>query len=123
TRRLRVLVAVAAGRRVGLREKAREVEVAPARADKGGGAALLNASGYVPPRQRATIAAKITARVNEIYVDEGMQVEPGQVLARLDDSDARARLASAMAERDATAATLGDLRVNLDNAERELKRV
>jgi len=120
---LAVLIAVAAGLFLALREKAPEVEVTTARADKGGRAALLNASGYVTPRQRATIAAKITARVNEIYVDEGMQVEPGQVLARLDDSDARARLASAMAERDATAATLGDLRVNLDNAERELKRV
>jgi len=120
---LAVLIAVAASLFLALREKAPEVEVTTARADKGGRAALLNASGYVTPRQRATIAAKITARVNEIYVDEGMQVEPGQVLARLDDSDARARLASAMAERDATAATLGDLRVNLDNAERELKRV
>ena len=118
-----VVLAGAAGLFVALREKAPEVEVATVRADKGGRAALLNASGYVTPRQRATIAAKITARVNEIYVDEGLQVEPGQVLARLDDSDARARLTSAMAERDATAATLGDLRVNLDNAERELKRV
>jgi RND family efflux transporter MFP subunit len=118
-----VVLAGAAGLFVALREKAPEVEVATVRADKGGRAALLNASGYVTPRQRATIAAKITARVNEIYVDEGMQVEPGQVLARLDDSDARARLTSAMAERDATAATLGDLRVNLDNAERELRRV
>src|SRR5437867_6063156 len=106
-----------------LREKAPEIEVTTVRADKGGRAALLNASGYVTPRQRATIAAKITARVNEIFVDEGMQVEPGQVLARLDDSDARARLVSAMAERDAIAATLGDLRVNLENAERELRRV
>jgi len=120
---LAVLLAVGAGLFFALGDKAPEVEVATVRADKGGRAALLNASGYVTPRQRATIAAKITARVNEIYVDEGMQVEPGQVLARLDDSDARARLASAMAERDATAATLGDLRVNLDNAERELKRV
>ena len=118
-----VVLAGAAGLFVALRDKAPEVEVATVRADKGGRAALLNASGYVTPRQRATIAAKITARVNEIYVDEGLQVEPGQVLARLDDSDARARLTSAMAERDATAATLGDLRVNLDNAERELKRV
>ena len=118
-----VVLAGAVGLFVALREKAPEVEVATVRADKGGRAALLNASGYVTPRQRATIAAKITARVNEIYVDEGLQVEPGQVLARLDDSDARARLTSAMAERDATAATLGDLRVNLDNAERELKRV
>jgi RND family efflux transporter MFP subunit len=118
-----VLLAVAAVLFVALREKPPEIEVAAARADKGGRAALLNASGYVTPRQRATIAAKITARVNEIYVDEGMQVEPGQVLARLDDSDARARLISAMAERAAIAATLGDLQVNLDNAERELKRV
>jgi RND family efflux transporter MFP subunit len=118
-----VLLAVAAVLFVALREKPPEIEVAAARADKGGRAALLNASGYVTPRQRATIAAKITARVNEIYVDEGMQVEPGQVLARLDDSDARARLISAMAERAATAATVGDLQVNLDNAERELKRV
>jgi len=118
-----VVLAVAAVLFVALREKPPEVEVAAARADKGGRAALLNASGYVTPRQRATIAAKITARVNEIYVDEGMQVEPGQVLARLDDSDARARLISAMAERAATAATVGDLQVNLDNAERELKRV
>ena len=118
-----VVLAGAIGLFVALRDKAPEVEVATVRADKGGRAALLNASGYVTPRQRATIAAKITARVNEIYVDEGLQVEPGQVLARLDDSDARARLTSAMAERDATAATLGDLRVNLDNAERELKRV
>ena len=118
-----VVLAGAVGLFVALRDKAPEVEVATVRADKGGRAALLNASGYVTPRQRATIAAKITARVNEIYVDEGLQVEPGQVLARLDDSDARARLTSAMAERDATAATLGDLRVNLDNAERELKRV
>jgi RND family efflux transporter MFP subunit len=118
-----VLLAGGAGVFVLLREKAPEVEIAAVRADKGGRAALLNASGYVTPRQRATIAAKITARVNAIYVDEGMQVEPGQVLARLDDSDARARLTSAMAERDATAATVGDLRVNLDNAERELRRV
>jgi RND family efflux transporter MFP subunit len=120
---LAVLLAAAAGLFVVLREKAPEVEVAAVRADKGGRAALLNASGYVTPRQRATIAAKITARVNEIYVDEGMQVETGQILAKLDDSDARARLVSAMAERAAIAATLGDLRVNLDNAERELRRV
>ena len=118
-----VLLLVAAGLFFAFREKAPEVELTTVRADKGGRAALLNASGYVTPRQRATIAAKITARVNEIFVDEGMQVEPGQVLARLDDSDARARLVSAMAERDAIAATLGDLRVNLENAERELRRV
>jgi RND family efflux transporter MFP subunit len=114
---------VLAGLFLVLREKAPVVEVTTVRADKGGRPALLNASGYVTPRRRATIAAKITARVNEIFAEEGMQVEPGRILAKLDDSDARARLASAKADRDATAATLGDLRVNLANAERESRRV
>src|ERR1700704_3548923 len=44
-----VVLAGAAGLFVALREKAPEVEVATVRADKGGRAALLNASGYVTP--------------------------------------------------------------------------
>ena len=105
-----------------LREQVPEVQTAIVRADKGGRPALLNASGYVTPRRRATVAAKITARVNDIYAEEGMRVEAGQILARLDDSDAKVRLTAAIADRDATAAALGDLQVNLVNAERELKR-
>jgi HlyD family secretion protein len=105
-----------------LREQVPEVQTAIVRADKGGRPALLNASGYVTPRRRATVAAKITARVNDIYAEEGMRVEAGQILARLDDSDAKVRLTAAIADRDATAAALGDLQVNLLNAERELKR-
>src|SRR5256886_13504635 len=78
-----------------LREQVPEVQTAIVRADKGGRPALLNASGYVTPRRRATVAAKITARVNEIYAEEGMRVEAGQILARLDDSDAKVRLTAA----------------------------
>jgi RND family efflux transporter MFP subunit len=117
-----VLLVASAGLVFAFREKAVVVEVVTVRADKGDRPALLNASGYVTPRRRATVAAKITARVNEIYAEEGMHVEPGQILARLDDSDARARLAMAKAERDATAATLGDLAVNLANADRDALR-
>ena len=105
-----------------LRERTPEVQLTAVRADKGARPALLNASGYVTPRRRATVAAKITARVNEMLAEEGVAVEAGQVLARLDDSDARARLLSAQADRAATAAALGDLRVNLASAERELAR-
>ena len=105
-----------------LRDKTPVVEVATVCEDRGGRSALLNASGYITPRQRATIAAKITGRVNAIFAEEGVHVQPGQILATLDDVDARARLASVGADRDATAA-LGDLRVNLANAERELWRM
>jgi RND family efflux transporter MFP subunit len=100
-----------------------EVEVASARpAGDPRNEALLNASGYVTPRRRATVAAKITGRVTAVYTDEGMRVKAGQVLATLDDSDARVRLVSAKADRDASAAAIQDLQVNLANAERELKR-
>ena len=85
-------------------------------------AALLNASGYVTPRRRSSVAAKITGRVIEVDTDEGMHVKSGQLIARLDCSESDAALASAKADKIATQATVEDLRVNLANAERELDR-
>ncbi len=118
---LALLVIIAAA--LVLRGRVPEVEVAAARpGDATAAATLLNASGYVTPRRRATVAAKITARVLDVYVDEGMIVTEGQVLARLDDSDARRRLTAAVTQRDATAARIRELEVNLANAERELAR-
>jgi len=84
--------------------------------------ALLNASGYVTPRRRATVAAKVTGRVEQIYAEEGLHVRSGQVLAELDCSQPKASLASARTDRDATAAALADLEVQLGNADREWKR-
>jgi RND family efflux transporter MFP subunit len=116
-----LIVLVAAG--FMLRSRTPIVEIATVRTAKAGErATLLNASGYVTPRRRATIAAKITARVDVLNVDEGMRVKEGQVLALLDESDARVRLNSAKADREATSAALADLRVNLANAERDLYR-
>jgi RND family efflux transporter MFP subunit len=106
-----------------LRVKTPVVELAAAKpAGEGRAAALLNASGYVTPRRRATVAAKITARVVEMLADEGMVVQAGQVLARLDDSDAVKRLATARAALDVARANVPVLEVNLANAERELQR-
>jgi RND family efflux transporter MFP subunit len=84
--------------------------------------ALLNASGYVTPRRRATVAAKVTGRVEQIYAEEGLHVRSGQVLAELDCSQPKASFASAKTDRDATAAALADLEVQLGNADREWKR-
>jgi len=116
-----VLVVVAAA--VAVRGRTPVVELAAARpAGDPRTTALLNASGYVTPRRRATVAAKITARVVDVYVDEGMEVTEGQLLARLDDSDAQRRLAAAQTQRDATAAQIPSLEVNLANADREMRR-
>jgi RND family efflux transporter MFP subunit len=54
--------------------------------------ALLNASGYVTARRRATVSSKVTGKVVEIFVEEGKEVRRGQVLARLDDTQIRAEL-------------------------------
>jgi RND family efflux transporter MFP subunit len=101
-----------------------EVEVAVARpAAAGGATTVLNASGYVEPRRKATVSSKITGKVIEVLVDEGMVVEEGQVLARLDDSDARRRYEAVRAERDVARAGIDELEVDLADAERTLRRV
>lgn len=98
------------------------VQVATADAPDMGRQALLNASGYVTPQRRATVAAKITGRVTGVFFTEGMYVHTGFVLATLDDSDTQRTLASAKADRNATQASILDLQVQLKNAQIELHR-
>jgi HlyD family secretion protein len=83
---------------------------------------LLNASGYVTPRRRATVAAKITGRVTGVFFDEGMRVKEGQLLATLDDSDAKRALNAAIADRNASRAAIADLEVQLKYAQIQLHR-
>ncbi|HKM67648.1 MAG TPA: efflux RND transporter periplasmic adaptor subunit [Candidatus Acidoferrum sp.] len=104
------------------RDRRPEVEVATARKPATGPAGVLNASGYITPRRRATIAAKITGRVTRVTFDEGTRVAEGQLLATLDDSDARRALDSAKADRDSAQAAIADFEVQLRNAEIELRR-
>ena len=84
---------------------------------------LLNASGYVTPRRRATVAAKITGRVTGVFFDEGNHAKEGQLLATLDDADSRRALDSAVADRDSAKAAIRDYEVQLRYAEIQLHRV
>ena len=119
---LGVLVLIAGGA-FAFRTQKPEVEVVTAETPAPGGTeGILNASGYVTPRNRATIAAKITGRVTGVFFDEGTHVHKGQLLATLDDSDARRALDSAKADRDASQAAIADLQVQLRLAEIELHR-
>lgn len=99
-----------------------EVEIATAGKPSTGPAGVLNASGYITPRRRATIAAKITGRVTGVFFDEGTRVSEGQLLATLDDSDVRRALDAAQADRDSSVAAIADYEVQLRNAEIELHR-
>jgi HlyD family secretion protein len=85
-------------------------------------ATVLNASGYVTARRRATVSSKITGKVVEVHVEEGMAIRQGQVLARLDDSIARANLALAESQVSAAKQAVDESVVRLAEARVTLER-
>ena len=117
------VVVLVAGGVFALRTRQPMVEVVAARpANTQEAETLLNASGYVTPRRRATVAAKITGRVTSVQFDEGMSVKEGQILTTLDDSDMRRALDAAMADRKASQGAIADYQVQLRYAEIALHR-
>ena len=83
---------------------------------------ILNASGYVTARRRATVSSKITGKLVEVLVEEGMAVREGQVLARLDDSSLRSQMALAEARLSAARRGFAEQEVRLREAELTLGR-
>ena len=84
---------------------------------------VLNSSGYVTARREATVSSKITGKVVEVMVEEGMKVQEGQVLARLDDTNIKTSLRLAEAQLVSATNALAETRVRLREAEQELERV
>ncbi len=58
----------------------------------------LSLSGTVEPRVTVRLAARTSGAVEQVLVEAGDEVEKGQLLVRLDISEARAELARARAE-------------------------
>ena len=105
------------------RERPIEVEVVTVTERAAGTqASVLNASGYVTARRRATVSSKVTGKVIEVNVDEGMAVREGQVLARLDDSTIRASLGLARAQLEAARRAVPEIEVRLEQARVQLAR-
>ena len=98
------------------------VRTALAREVDGAAATVLNASGYVTARRQATVSSKFTGKVAEVLIEEGMKVEEGQVLARLDDSNIAAGLRLAEAQQQSAKAAQKSTEALLIEARRNLKR-
>src|SRR5688572_19305856 len=107
-----------------LRGGGKEVRVAPARAIAAGQSqgAVLNATGYVTARRQATVSSKVTGKVMEVFIEEGMRVKAGKVLARLDASYVSRGLALAQAEAQAAASALEETRVRIREAQLDYDR-
>jgi RND family efflux transporter MFP subunit len=121
-----LVLAVGVGLYAMLRTKAIEVETATAvqssSGGSSGGAAVLNASGYVVARRQATVSSKVTGKVAEVLIEEGMAVKEGQLLARLDDTTVRPVYELAQRQLDAARRNLDEVQVRVAEAERNLRR-
>ena len=84
---------------------------------------VLNASGYVVARREATVSSKVTGKVLEVLIEEGMKVKEGQILARLDDTNVKASFRLAEAQLASASAALEETRVGIRQAEIDLRRV
>ncbi len=100
------------------------VQVAAATAPAGGGAAgaVLQATGYVTPRRRATVSTQITGTLTQVLIEEGDHVDKGQVLARLEDSALRASLATARATLASAQAQVATAQAQLAQAQADARR-
>jgi HlyD family secretion protein len=96
--------------------------VAEARTGASGAGAVLNASGYVTARRQATVSSKITGKVVDVLVEEGMEVHEGQVLAHLDDAIPRKQLALAEAQLTSQRRALTETEVRLAEAKLNQQR-
>jgi RND family efflux transporter MFP subunit len=101
-----------------------EVRTAVARDSGSGGGdrTVLNASGYVTARREATVSSKVTGKVTEVLIEEGMKVTNNQVVARLDDSNVKASLETAKAQLESAKAALAETGAQLKNADQEFAR-
>jgi RND family efflux transporter MFP subunit len=121
---LAVLVVGAGAAFFFLREPRKDVAVAAARETElaSSGQTVLNASGYVTARRQATVSSKVTAKVLEVLIEEGMAVKEGQVLARLDASNTEASLNLAEAELRAAKTALEETKVQIAESQLRLDR-
>ena len=101
-------------------EKGVEVTTAsatPIATSAGGAASVLDATGYVVARRTATVSAKVTGKVREVLIEEGMRVEAGQVMATLDPIDADSSRALAQSQLEAARSQVGSVQAQLKEAE------
>src|SRR6266850_717571 len=93
----------------------------PATNNKAAGS--LAASGYVVARRKATVAAEITGKVVEVFIDEGMTVTDGQIVARLDSVLAEKDYELAQSRAEAADAAIAAITADLEDATRIMSRV
>ncbi|GGA23663.1 efflux RND transporter periplasmic adaptor subunit [Dyella nitratireducens] len=84
--------------------------------------AVLQATGYVTARRQATVSAQITGTLTAVLIEEGDHVKDGQILAKLDDSQYKAALDTAVAQAKAAHALVNQFQAQLTQNLRDADR-
>jgi len=99
-----------------------KIEMASVAVANSSEARVLDATGYVVARRMATVSSKVTGKVAEIYIEEGMKVEKDQVVARLDDVNSRKSLELSRAQLQASRTMVAETQARLTEAKLNLDR-
>jgi RND family efflux transporter MFP subunit len=82
----------------------------------------LNATGYVVPQRKASVASKATGRLEWLGVAEGSRVKKDEVIARLESQDMKAARAQAAANVTVARANVQQALAEEQDARRQLDR-
>ncbi len=107
-----------------------------AKVERGGITAVTSATGTLNPVVSVQVGSQVSGQIKEIYADYNSPVTQGQVIARIDPEPFQLKVNQAMADLEATRASVltqranvaalraevSRMRVNLADAEREFRR-
>jgi HlyD family secretion protein len=85
--------------------------------------AIVTANGYIRARRAVDISADVMGRVVELNVDEGQDVESGQILLRIDPTQPQAALARAQASLSQARAQAAQQQATLVRLRRDFERM
>ncbi len=101
----------------------RGIEVRMETVDRRDLVATVTASGNVRARRKVDVSSDISARVAELLVEEGEDVEEGRILLRLDPSRYQASLNQSRATLSQAQAQVAQVQANFGRANREAERM
>ncbi len=85
--------------------------------------ATVTASGNIRARRAVELSSDISAKVSELLIDEGADVQAGQILLRLDPAQYQAGVSRAEAALSQARASQAQMEANLLRAQRDLDRL
>jgi RND family efflux transporter MFP subunit len=83
---------------------------------------VLDASGYIVARRIATVSSRVTGKLNKLIIEEGQRVQSDQIIAELDDRQARISYQLAQADLTANIARFHELNIVHKHELQRLKR-